>query len=317
MTLNTRLPGGRTNYSPRSLKPNFDQQIEQIRAVGPNLPDLLQALRVERRALLAILDALEPDDWRRGTPCPEWTVHDLVLHLLGDDFGVLSILRDHHEAPLPADSEASLAEAIDGLNDSWVRAAGGRLSPRMLRGLLTWSGDETHHFFAAVPYDAPTAMGVSWAGGPPSPHVLEVARQYTERWLHQQQLREAVGRGSLIDPILSRVLLQALVHCLPVAYDDTPAPDGATVRLEISDFPTLGIALRRKGEGWRLVAARGVAHFDCTVAAPGERLWRAWTTNGSPADLRDAAKVEGRAPELAEPLWQARAIISTRAVEAL
>jgi hypothetical protein len=187
----------------------------------------------------------------------------------------------------------------------------------MLRGLLTWSGDETHHFFAAVPYDAPTAMGVSWAGGPPSPHVLEVARQYTERWLHQQQLREAVGRSSLIDPILSRVLLQALVHCLPVAYHDTPAPDGATVRLEISDFPTLGIALRRNGEGWRLVAARGVAHFDCTVAAPGERLWRAWTTNGSPADLRDAAKVEGRAPELAEPLWHARAIISTRAVEAL
>ena len=313
----SRIPPGGTNYPPGALKPNFDEQIDQIRAVGPNLPDLLQALRVERLALLAILDALGPDDWRRETPCPAWTVHDLVLHLLGDDFGVLSILRDRHEPPLPSDSETSLAHAIDELNDSWVRAAGGRLSPRMLRGLLTWAGEETHHFFAAMPYDAPTPMGVSWAGIPPSPHVLEVARQYTERWLHQQQLREAVGRGPLTDPILTRVLLQSLAHCLPVAYDDTPAADGASVRLELTDFPTLAITLRRSDGGWRLVAARGVPDPDCTIAAPGEPLWRAWTTNGSPADLRAAATVGGRAPELAEPLWQARAVISTRAVEAL
>lgn len=296
------------------MKPNFEQQAEHVRAVGPNLPDLLQALRVERRALLALLDALEPDAWRGGTPCPGWTVHDLVVHLLGDDFGVLSLLRDHHGQPMPSDGEASLAEAIDDLNHLWVRSAGGRLSPRMLRHLLSWSGDETHRFFAAVPYDAPTPPGVSWAGAPPSPHVLEVARQYSERWLHQQQLREAAGRSPLTDPILTRVLLQALAHCLPMAYRDTPAPDGATLRLDITDFPTLGIALRRDGPCWRLAPARGAADFDCTVALPGEPLWRAWTTNGDPADLRHAARVEGRAPELAEPLWPARAIVSTRPV---
>jgi uncharacterized protein (TIGR03083 family) len=304
------------------LKPNFEQQTDQIRAVGPNLPDLLQALRVERRALLSILDALATDDWQQGTPCPGWTVHDLVLHLLGDDFGALSILRDRHGAPLPAHSAVSLAEAIDELNPgglgvppettAWVRASAGRLSPRMLRGLLRWSGDETHHFFAAVAYDAPSAMGVSWAGAPPSPHVLEVARQYTERWLHQQQLREATSRGPLTDPILTRVLIQALVHCLPVAYADTPAPAGAAVRLEVTDFPTVRIGLRREEPGWRLVPGREVSDADCTIAAPAEPLWRAWTTNGTTADLRAAATVQGRAPELAEPFWPARAIISSQ-----
>lgn len=298
-----------------STVPDFEQQIEQIRAVGPNLPDLLQALRVERRSLLAILDSLTPDEWQQRTPCPGWTVHDLVLHLLGDDFGVLSILRDGHVAPLPSESAASLARAIDELNESWVRAASGRLSPRMLRGLLAWSGDETHVFFAAVPYDAPSAMGVSWAGTAPSPHVLEVAREYTERWLHQQQLREAVGRGTLADPILSRVLLQALAHCLPVAYAGTDAPDGAAVRLAITDFPTLSIGLRRDGAGWRIVPGRDIREPDCAIAAPGDPLWRAWTTNGTPAELRAHATVDGPTPELAEPLWHARAIISSRAVE--
>lgn len=292
--------------------PGFDQQVEHIRAVGPILPDLLQALQVERRALLTILGTLTPEEWAKPTPCPGWTVHDLALHLLGDDFGVLSILRDEHVTPLPSESDAALAAAIDALNADWIRAAGGRLSPRMLRGLLVWSGEETHMFFASLSFDAPSAMGVSWAGSAPSPHVLEVAREYTERWLHQQQLREAVGRGPLEDPILSRVLLQALVHCLPVAYAGVGAPEGTALRLDITDFPTLSFGLRSDGSGWRLVKGRELADPACSVAVPGEPLWRAWTTNGSPGDLQAAGAVSGPNPELAEPLWQARAIISTR-----
>ena len=291
------------------MVPDFEQQTEQIRAVGPNLPDLLQALRVERRALLCVLDALGPDDWQRATPCPGWTVHDLVLHLLGDDLGVLSILRDGHAAPLPP--EASLAEAIDALNAGWISATAGRFSPRILRDMLAWSGEETHRFFASEAWNAPSPMGVSWAGAGPSPHALEVAREYTERWLHQQQLRETLGCGFLRDPVLSRVLLHSLAHCLPVAYAGVDAPEGSTVRLGVTDFPTLSLALRRERRRWRLVPGGETGEPDCVVVAPGEPLWRAWTTNGTPADLRAAATVEGRAPELAEPLWEARAIISS------
>jgi uncharacterized protein (TIGR03083 family) len=291
--------------------PDFQQQLEQVRAVGPNMPDLLQALRVERQALLAILDSLDPDDWQRSTPCPAWTVHDLVLHLIGDDLGVLAMLRDGHMTPLPSDAPAEFAAAIDHLNETWIRAAAPRLSARVLRGLLVWAGHETHVFFASLGADVESPMGVSWAGGTPSPHGLEVAREYTERWLHQQQLREAVGRAPLADPILTRVLLQSLAHCLPVAYADTEAAEGAAVRLEITDFPTLAIGLRREGPGWRLVPGRTLGDADCSVAAPGEPLWRAWTTNGTPADLRAAATIKGANPDLAAPLFAARAIISS------
>ena len=295
--------------------PGFEQQLEQVKAVGPNLPDLLQALQVERRSLVAILGALEPEDWKRETPCPGWTVHDLVLHLLGDDLVVLSILRDGHVAPLPSESPESLAGMIDQLNADWIRAAGGRLSPRMLRGLLVWTGEETHRFFAGVAFDAPSPMGVSWAGQPPSPHGLEVAREYTERWLHQQQLRQAVGHGFLADPVLKRVLLQSLAHCLPVAYSTEDAPVGTTVTLGITDFPTLSLGLRCDGLGWRLVRGGDISGADCSITAPAEPLWRAWSTNGDPAALREAAVVTGPAPQLAEPLWHARAIISSRPAE--
>lgn len=291
--------------------PGFEQQLAQLKAVGPNLPDLLQALQVERRSLVAILGALSPDDWERETPCPGWNVHDLVLHLLGDDFVVLSILRDGHAAPLPSESHEALAGMIDQLNADWIRAAGGRLSPRMLRGLLVWAGEETHRFFAGVEFDAPSPMGVSWAGEPPSPHGLEVAREYTERWLHQQQLRQAVGHGPLADPVLTRVLLQSLAHCLPPAYSSEDASGGTTVKLDISDFPTLSFGLRFAEPGWRLVRGADISEADCHITAPAEPLWRAWSTNGDPAALREAAVVTGRAPHLAEPVWRARAIISS------
>ena len=294
------------------MVPGFEQQVEHIKAVGPNLPDLLQALQVERRSLLAILGSLTPEDWVRETPCPGWTVHDLVLHLLGDDFVVLSILRDGHTAPLPAESDESLAGMIDQLNGDWIRAAGGRLSPRMLRGLLVWAGEETHRFFAGVDFEAPSPMGVSWAGHPPSPHGLEVAREYTERWLHQQQLRQAVGHGPLADPVLTRVLLQSLAHCLPVAYSSVDGPAESTVKLAIADFPTLSFGLRFDASGWRLLRGGDISDADCSITAPGEPLWRAWSTNGDPATLREVAAVSGRAPQLAEPLWHARAIISSR-----
>lgn len=292
--------------------PRFEQQLEQIKTVGPNLPDLLQALQVERRSLLAILGALNQDDWERETPCPGWTVHDLVLHLLGDDFVVLSILRDGHTAPLPSEPHESLAGMIDQLNADWIRATAGRLSPRMLRGLLVWAGEETHKFFAGVEFDSPSAMGVSWAGESPSPHGLEVAREYTERWLHQQQLRQAVGHSSLADPVLTRVFLQSLAHCLPVAYAAANEAVGTTVKLDILEFPTLSFGLRLDAPGWRLVRGRDISEADCSIVAPAEPLWRAWTTNGDPAGLRGVAVVTGRVPQLAEPLLHARAIVSSR-----
>ena len=41
---------------------------------------------------------------------------------------------------------------------------------------------------------------VIWAGSDPAPMWLRVAREYTERWHHQQQIREALGRAFLTEP---------------------------------------------------------------------------------------------------------------------
>ena len=35
-------------------------------------------------------------------------------------------------------------------------------------------------------------MAVNWAGPEPAPIWLDPAREYTERWVHQQHIRDAV-----------------------------------------------------------------------------------------------------------------------------
>jgi uncharacterized protein (TIGR03083 family) len=55
---------------------------------------LLLPLRGELTVLLASL----PDgDWTLPTPCPGWSVHDLAAHLLGVEFGNVSVRRDRWE----------------------------------------------------------------------------------------------------------------------------------------------------------------------------------------------------------------------------
>ena len=54
------------------------------------------------KKLLEVLTSLGPDEWKKPTPCPAWSVHDLALHLLGVDVGELSRGRDRFETFISA-----------------------------------------------------------------------------------------------------------------------------------------------------------------------------------------------------------------------
>ena len=64
---------------------------------------------------------------------------------------------------------------------------------------------------------------------------LHIAREYTERWRHQQQVREAVGRPLLTGPDWFAPVLAAFVHGLPRTCSEVSAPTGTTVRVTIPE----------------------------------------------------------------------------------
>src|SRR5690242_17386878 len=86
----------------------------------------------ERKQLLELFSGFEATDWERPTICPGWTVKDIGLHLLGDDIGYLSRMRDHFSNPFFQQKDLadwkSLVIHINEVNEMWVKATA-RISP--------------------------------------------------------------------------------------------------------------------------------------------------------------------------------------------
>jgi hypothetical protein len=87
---------------------------------------------------------------------------------------------------------------------------------------------------------------VSWAApGVPAPAWLDVAREYTEYWVHQQQVRDAVGRPGACSERLMAPVIDTFVRAVPYALRKlSPAP-GTTVQIGVTRGITVETARER------------------------------------------------------------------------
>lgn len=241
-------------------------------------------------ALLSLLASLTPQEWEKPTACPGWSARDVALHLLGDDIGILSRKRDGHVIAGSVSDWGELVELVNELNSQWVRATR-RISPRLLVELLGIFGAQVHEYFRSLDLYA-LGSPVSWAGPEAAPVWLDVAREYTERWLHQQHIRDAVAKAGLKEPRYLKPVLDTFVRALPVTYQDTPAADGTLVALNISGESGARWSLLREGGQWTLYqGAPQSAHAG--VLMPEDIAWRVFTRGMDRAEALDRVTLTG------------------------
>lgn len=269
--------------------------------------DFPQLLRIERARLVTMLDALSKEDWSLPTPCPGWDVLALVHHLVGDDLATIAMHRDQHVGtPAPAMSdEAAFVDWLDRLQDDWVHAAR-RLSPRLAIELLDWLGDQVADTFATEDPEALTAT-VTWASDQPVPAWVDHARELTERWIHRQQLREALGRPTELDQDLAWPVLDTMRWAYPYRLDDAPPGSGA-VEIRITQPFHRTWQLVRRGDTW-LFDDEGTTPPAATMTMTGEQAWRLLSNNYRTVD-HGPIELHGE-PALLEILIRTRAIIGT------
>ena len=198
-------------------------------------PDPVEVLKLfpeERAQLLHLLTGLRPDQWALPTVCPGWSVKDIALHLLGDDLGRLSRGRDQFLSPVQPEADETIVEFVNRLNELWVTATR-RLGPRVLCDLLRVTGEWMLEYFGTLDLNA-LGGPVSWSGPEPAPVWLDVAREYTERWHHHQQIRDALGAPGLFETRLFAPVLATFVRALPHTFRNVDAADGSTVHLRIT-----------------------------------------------------------------------------------
>lgn len=262
--------------------------------------------------LVALLRALEPEDWEVPTVAGAWRVRDVVAHLLDGELRTLAAHRDGHSlsAEGPMRTYDDVITLIRRLNAGGV-AFGTRLSPRLLTDLLEITGRWMTAFVASLDPDAPALFAVAWAGELQSDNRFDTAREYTERWHHQMQIRTAVGRRGrpevLLAPRYLDPLLETAVRVLPHAYRAVLAPERTSVVLRLASEPPRAWTLVREGSSWRLYGGEAERPAARVTAAP-DVLWRLFFNALPASEAPQALAAEGR-PELIAALLRARSVM--------
>jgi uncharacterized protein (TIGR03083 family) len=271
----------------------------------PRLHHHCRSLCPLRTNLLKLLGELREDDWSRSTAAPRWSVKDVAAHLLGGDISILSGKRDGYRLPDQIKNNEQLIELVNRLNDEWVLAAR-RMSPRLLRAFLAFTGPEVETCFASLD---PMRLGgsVSWAGPEPAPVWFDLVREFTERWHHQQQIREAVGRSPLYDLYFLSPVLDTFVRALPQAFRETVAPAGTSVRFEISGDAGGIWFIHKVEQAWTLVLDSS-AEPAISVVIPQDTAWLLFTKGIDRGMARSLAVISGKA-EFSAPIFATTAII--------
>lgn len=241
-------------------------------------------------ALLALLRSLTPDEWHAPTVAGAWTVKDVAAHLLDTALRRLSLQRDAYVHPVEIHD---LATFVNGINADWVAVAR-RISPAILIELLATYGAQLTHYLASLDPFAEAQWSVSWAGESASRQWFDTARELTERWHHQQQIRDATRREPLYDDFLEPVL-DTFVRAMPHALRDVDAPEGTSVTLHVTGAVARSWTAVREAQ-WTLHAGAD-ERATTTVTLDADRAWRLFTRQRIAHDAHIAGD-----PSLATPL---------------
>jgi uncharacterized protein (TIGR03083 family) len=265
--------------------------------------DVLSIMDQERAECVRFLASLRDEDRATPTVCEGWTVADVAVHLLGDDLFFLSRCRDGYEAPGagPPQDLDEVVKWLDEINERWVGAGRG-LSPRLVADLLEVTGRLVSEFLARVDVDAPAEV-VSWAGPGKSPWWLVSAREFSERWVHHQQIRDALGRPGLNGPSFVTPILATAMRGVPPVYREVDAPEGTTIAIDVTGRAGYSWAIRRDAQDWELY--EGLTRDATTrLTLAQDTAWRFLARMLPESEARPQVTIEGE-QAFAEPFFDA------------
>lgn len=259
--------------------------------------DLRPLFPQERAALLDVLRSLSAEEWQLPTVCTGWSIHDVGLHLLNGDMRFIAGHRDGYQAPngprvQPPYGRAEVTALVDEINNSWVNGARW-MSPRQVMDGLARSGIEYSATMSTFNMDA-LGIPVDWIQPGPAPMWMDVAREFTERWIHQQQIRDAAGRPLLNDRWALYPVFDTFMLALPNALREVDAPVGANVHLTIRGDAGCTWIVRKADDGWAFGSNRGSDPF-ASIALDQDLAWRLYTKGIARADALSRIEASGNA----------------------
>lgn len=243
--------------------------------------------------LISLLEELDPEDWHKQTVARLWKVKDVVAHLLDGNIRILSGLRDGHTFDGPeTNSYEDLLDFLNTLNAQWVQAMK-RVSPSVLIELLKQTGGPFCAYYASLDPMEKAVFPVAWTGEQESKNWMHIAREYTEKFLHQQQIRDAVGKQGIINEAYYLPFLDVCMYALPHTLREVKTAKGNAVRIKITGDVRGTWIVVFNGESWARQESIPDRLVVTEVSIDAYAAWKLFSKSLRPHELQDKISMDG------------------------
>jgi uncharacterized protein (TIGR03083 family) len=243
------------------------------------------------KELISLLKSLSPEEWQLPTIAKLWTVKDIASHLMDGNMRAISYYRDNYMVTASdINSYTELVQYLNGLNMSWTEATK-RLSPQLLVELLESTGKQYLEQLQKLDPFEDAIFSVAWAGEKRSVNWFHIAREYTEKFIHQQQIREATGKQGILTKELFYPFIDTFMYALPHTYRNTAAATGTLVKLKVLTEAGGEWTIEKSATGWSLTKKNGVAAAE--VLMTPEIAWKVFSKGINAQKALDKVAITG------------------------
>ena len=145
-------------------------------------------------------------------------------------------------------------------------------------------------------------FAVAWAGESTSYNWMHVAREYTEYWHHQQQIRDAVGKQGIMSREFFYPVIDTFFQALPHTFKDVPAEKGTVIEARITSQAGGTWYLVKGIDQWKLESGAETTPI-ASVTIPIELSWVLFSKSVRPSEIMDQVIIEGD-PDLARQVLE-------------
>jgi hypothetical protein len=170
-------------------------------------------------------------------------------------------------------SYQELVAYLNELNATWVNAMK-RVSPQLLIQQLESTGKQYIQYLNTLKPFEQAKYSVAWAGEETSLNWFDIAREYTEKWHHQQQIRDAVGIPGLITKELFYPCIDTFMYALSHSYRNIDATEDTVIKITVSSNIGGDWYLQKAADNWQLLKQQPSNTIHSEVIIDPDTTWK-------------------------------------------
>ncbi|WP_435975109.1 maleylpyruvate isomerase family mycothiol-dependent enzyme [Streptomyces sp. Qhu_M48] len=256
--------------------------------VHPSLQNYADAWTHSIEAIAELVQPLVEGEWNRPTPCPGWSVRDIVSHVIGMETEMLGDPRPIHSLPrdlyhVRSDFARYMEVQVDVRRHHTAPEMTSELEYILIRRArqLRNENRSPEHLIRA-PLGAEQSLELAYR------------MRAFDVWVHEQDLRAALGVPGNLDSAGAHVTRDVLLEALPkVVAKDAGAPASSAVVVDVSGPVEFLRTVRVDAEGRGSIDGAPSLGPAVTLATDWETFVRLACGRVRPADVADRVKTEG------------------------